>query len=148
MFLLLNKILRLLCFELNIFKRDKNRHMAMLFWCSYISGWTRRVCQISSCGKRFEMNFVLCVCVAAFCASVTGERVALPPITDLSGLTIEQLVAKASEKPGLEFLKDNVTLGALGIDPTSIHPDILEDSMLLTVIKFALRFAMDSPIYV
>lgn len=38
-----------------------------------------------------------------------------------------------AENVGLNYFHDNDTIEAMGIDPRNIHPDILEDSILLTV---------------
>lgn len=71
--------------------------------------------------------------VAFFCLSAYGELKELPPMEDVSSLTIEELLNKAAKYPGLEYLKDNSTLSTFGITPTNIHPDIIHDAFLLTV---------------
>lgn len=77
------------------------------------------------------------VAVAAFCFSAaSAEKVELPPMVDYKKLSIEELVAKAAETPGLEYLNDPEKMAAIGIEATRIDPDVLEDSMLLTVIQF------------
>lgn len=72
--------------------------------------------------------------LALFCISASAEKLELPPLADYSKLSIEELLEKASSLPGLEYLKNNETMAAMGITATNIHPDVLEDSMLLTVI--------------
>lgn len=78
-------------------------------------------------------SFYLAV-LGLFCISASAEKLELPPMVDYSKLSIEELLAKASSVPGLEYLKNNETMASMGITASNIHPDILEDSMLLTVI--------------
>lgn len=72
--------------------------------------------------------------LALLCVSASADKVELPPMPDFSKLSYEELLEKASSFPGLEFLKDNGTRAPIDITSSRIHPDVLEDSMLLTVI--------------
>lgn len=59
------------------------------------------------------------------CANVMASSKDLPPRRDLlAAMSEDQLLEYVTMQPGMEFLKENLT---------KIHPDILEDSVLLTV---------------
>lgn len=82
------------------------------------------------------MKLFLVAALAAFCfAAASAEKVELPPMVDYKKLSTEELLAKAAETPGLEYLNDPEKMSAIGIEASRIDPDILEDSMLLTVRK-------------
>lgn len=66
------------------------------------------------------------------CAAVMAALVDLPARRNfLSSLDRDQLMAYVVDQPGMEFLKEPDNFPSYNI--TRIHPDILEDSMLLTV---------------
>lgn len=87
--------------------------------------------------KQHQMMFLFVLfCVVTLCR---GESV-LDNINDNFineneiYLSNEDLINKAIEYPRTQFWKDEETLKSLGIDPLTIHPDIIRDSFLLTVI--------------
>lgn len=69
--------------------------------------------------------------LALFCVTASAEKLERRPYTKLS---IAELLEKASTFPGLEYLQNNETMASMGISASNIDPDVLEDSMLLTVI--------------
>ncbi len=57
---------------------------------------------------------------------------------DYSQLPIEELIQLASEHEGLEFLSDANATAAMGIDISSLHPDLVADALATTVSIFSL----------
>lgn len=76
--------------------------------------------------------------IVVFCAAAYAELQELPPLEDISSLSYEELLAKAAEYPGLEYLKENATFSAFATDSQRIHPNIIHDAFLLTVSLFDL----------
>lgn len=81
-----------------------------------------------------NMTIILILLVSVLCTLALAEKVELPEWDPTKKLSVEELLKRAEDNPGLSYLFNNETLN--GIDPTNIHPDILEDSILLTVSHF------------
>ncbi|XP_037024933.1 lipase 3-like [Bradysia coprophila] len=56
----------------------------------------------------------------------------IPFIEDASAMSLEELIDKASNHPGLEWIKDEELLTQFGINVTQIHPDIIADAFSTT----------------
>lgn len=68
------------------------------------------------------------------CTGAMAGMEELPPLRNLKAMGEEELMAFVAEQPGMEFLKevDNNTMVS-SVASTRIDPDVLEDSVLLTV---------------
>ena len=57
----------------------------------------------------------------------------IPFIENATAMNFQELLDKAANHPGLEWIKDEELLTQLGINVTQIHPDIIADAFSTTV---------------
>lgn len=77
----------------------------------------------------FLVVMALAICVPAALA----VKLDLPPVRDLKSMGYEALLDYVSHQPGMEYLNEQQNISGLNGGSVRLHPDILEDSVLLTV---------------
>lgn len=82
---------------------------------------------------RHICSALLALSVVALAPVALGGKIELPPVRNLKHMDIDELVQYVAQQPGMEYLISNETFATFGMDARGIHPDVLEDSVLLTV---------------